>query len=202
MGQPGEPYDPNPALPPPAGYVPAPGQYPPAQYPQPYYGQYPQQGYPGYPGYPPPYPGYPPPPPYGSVRPGTATAANVLAFVTAGLLIVAGLLLFFGASVINGLDQNNSYSVVTAEFVLDGVLNCVAGGLLIAGGVSFSGRNPSGRIMLSVGSGIVLGESVYWLARFHEADAAFWALVFAALVIVSLSLAWSSSANAWIRGAR
>lgn len=198
MGAPGEPYDPNPASPPPSGYVPAPGQYP-----QPYYGQYPQpQGYPGYPGYPPPYPGYPPPPPYGTPRPGTATAANVLAYVTAGLLIAAGLLLFFGASIVSGLDEldNNSHSIVTAELVLDGMLDLVAAGLLIAGAVSFGARNAGGRIMLSVGSGIVLGEALYWIVR-SSGDATFWALVFAALVIVSLSLAWSSGANAWIRGA-
>lgn len=202
MGQPGEPYDPN------GSYQPAPYPYPAQQQPQqppypqfqyPQYAQYPQYG-PGYAGYPPPYPGYPPPP-YGSTRPGTATAANVLGYITAGLLIAAGLLLFFGASIVNGLDQldNNSHSIVTAELVLDGVLDLVAGGLLIAGAVSFSGRNPSGRIMLSVGSGIVLGEAVYWIAR-SGGDATFWALVFAALVIVSLSLAWSSSSNRWING--
>jgi hypothetical protein len=191
MGQPGEPYDPNPALQPPPAYAPPPGPYPP----QPYYGQYPQQPYPGYP---PPYPGYPPP--YGAMRPGTATAANVLAFVTGGLLIAAGLLLFFGASVVNGLDEldHNSHSIVTAELVLDGLLDMVAAGLLIAGGVSFGGRSASGRIMLSVGSGIVLGESLYWIVR-SGGDATFWALAFAALVIVSLSLAWSSAANTWIR---
>jgi hypothetical protein len=30
-------------------------------------------------------------------------------------------------------------------------------------------------------------------------DATFWALIFAALVIVSLSLAWSSGVNSWMR---
>jgi hypothetical protein len=76
----------------------------------------------------------------------------------------------------------------------------VAAGLLIAGAVSFGARNANGRIMLSVGSGIVLGEALYWIVR-SGGDATFWALVFAALVIVALSLAWSSGANAWIRGA-
>jgi hypothetical protein len=196
MAQPGEPYDPNPPIQPAPGYPPAPGQYPAPYAGQPHYPQYAQ--YPGYP--PPPYPGYPPPP-YGPSRPGVATAANVLGYVAAGLLIAGGLLLFFGASIVNGLDQldQNSHSVVTAELVLDGVLNLVAAGLLIAGAVSFAGRNSSGRVMLSVGSGIVIGESVYWIVR-SSGDATFWALLFAALVIVSLSLAWSSSSNRWIRG--
>jgi hypothetical protein len=189
MGQPGEPYDPNPSLPP-ASYP------PPGQYPAPYPPQYPQQ----YPGYPPmPYPGYPPV--FRPARPGVATAAAVLAYVAAGLLILSGILLFFGASVVNGIDSldDNSHTLVTAELVVDGLLNMVAGGLLIAGGVSFTGRNSGGRVMLSVGSGIVLGETVYWIAR-SSGDATVWALLYAALVIVALSLAWSSSSNRWIHG--
>lgn len=194
MGQPGDPYDPNPALPPVPAYP------PPGQYPAPYAGQYPQYPqypqYAQYPGYPPmPYAGYPPP--YRPSRPGVATAANVLCFVAAGLLIAAGLLLFFGASIVSSFDDT---SVVTAELVLDGIINMVAAGLLIAGAVSFGGRRPGGRVMLSVGCGIVLGEAVYWIARGHQGGYVFWALVFSALVIVSLSLAWSSSSNQWIRG--
>ena len=156
MGAPGEPYDPNQGYQPPPGYPPA-SQYPP-QYPQQYpqyppYAQYPQYG----------------PRQYAGVSgrislrlrvsaargdaARTATAAAVLGYVTAGLLIAAGLLLFFGASIVDDFDFNNSQSVRTTEYVLDGILNLVAGGLLIAGGVSFSGRNANGRILLSVGCG-------------------------------------------------
>jgi hypothetical protein len=204
MGQPGgEPYDPNTGYPPPMPPVQYPGQYPS------YGGQYPpQQPMPGYPA--PHYPGYPPPPGYpgagypmggfGPQRPGPAMAAAVLAYVAAGLLIAGGILLFIGASVVNDFSTltDNGHSLLTAELVLDGILNLIAGGLLIAGAVSFTGGANNGRILLSVGSGIVIALSIYWIAR-TSGSATVWALIFAALVIVALSMAWTGTSSAWLR---
>lgn len=199
MGQPGsEPYDPNADYP---GYQPvAPasgGQQNP--YPQYVQGQYPGLQY--APGYPQPYPAGYPTGRYGPQRPGQATSAAVLGYVAGGLLIAAGLLLFVGASLVTSFDAINSggHTLLTAELVVDGVLDLVAGGLLIAGAAVFTSGANNGRIMLSVGAGIVIALSIYWVARTSGA-AVVWALIFAALVIVSLSLAWTRVTTQWLTG--
>lgn len=174
---------------------------------------YPQQGYPT-PGYPPPgyggypapgYPlGYPPAPAPGDRRPGTLTAAAVLGYVAAGLLVVAGVLLFFGASTIQGFNNafGNQDTSYTAEFVLAGVANLIAAGLLIAGSVSMTGRNTTGRLLYVVGSGIVIVATIYWLARwatkFGAEGLIVYGLLFAALVIIGTSLAFTSDGNRWL----
>ncbi len=190
---------------------------------QPGYGQpaYPQQGQPGYGqqgygqpgygygyppqqqgyGYPPPYPPFPPPYPPRPGRPGTVTASAVLAFVTGGLLIAAALLLFAGASVLNdmgNLDGTNT-DPTTTEFTIDGVINLAAAGLLIAGGVMFSGRKLAGRLLVIAGDGVVVIASIYWLARYSSFSATiFYALLFGALAVVGASLAFSGTARAWL----
>lgn len=194
MGQPGDPQDPN------QGYAPPDH----GGYPQPGYGPPPAYGYGhqylyGPPVQPYPY-GYPPAP--GERRPGTATAAAVLGYVTAGILIAAGIVLLILASELHQLYDltGGGHTLVTAEVAFDGALNFVAAGLLIAGGVSFLGRNPTGRVLLSIGGGIVVGESVYWVVRgAPDSPALFWALVFAALAVVALALAWTTAVGRWLR---
>ena len=217
MGHPGEPYDPNPGYPPAAPDATRFGepQYPQPQYEQPQYGQpqYPQPQY-GQPQYPQPQygqpqygqPGYPMPgyqlPGYGGPpRPGGLTAAAVLAYVAAGLLIFAGILLFFGASVINSFDTIDggtaSGGMLTAELAFDGLLNLLSGGLLISGAVMFTGGRANGRVLMSIGSGIVIVESIYWALR-TGGDGVAWSVLFAAIVIVALSLAWTAGATRWL----
>jgi uncharacterized membrane protein YphA (DoxX/SURF4 family) len=153
-----------------------------------------------------PYPyGYPTPA-AGDSRPGTLTAAAVLGYVAGGLLILAGFLLFFGASVVsdveNSVDTHTSYA---AEFAIAGVANLLAAGLLIAGGVSMTGRGANGRSMYTFGAGIVLVAAVYWLARWAPRDDSkpviIYALLFAALVIVGLVLSFTRDGSTWL-GAR
>lgn len=181
-----------PAYPPasPSAYPPAyPPQYQPHQY-QPYQQQYPHGGPYGY--------------PFGPRRPGTVTASAVLAFVTAGLLIVAGLLLLAGASLVHDLgnDLNSNPNPATAELSIDGLLDLVAAGLLIAGGVMVNGRKPHGRTLLCVGGAIVIAGSVYWLARLGGASGSvvFYALLFAALVVIAIPMLFTGSARAWLDG--
>jgi len=175
-------------------------QYQQPQYGQPQYGQA-QYGQPGYPmpgyqmsGYP--MPGYGGPP-----RPAGLTAAAVLAYVAAGLLIFAGILLFFGASVINSFDAIDggtaSGGMLTAELAFDGLLNLLSGGLLISGAVMFTGGRATGRVLMSIGCGIVIVESIYWALRTGGNGVA-WSVLFAAIVIVALSLAWTAGATRWL----
>jgi hypothetical protein len=179
------------------GYPQAYGQQP---YPQPGYG-YPQQGYPqGYPY------AYPPPPyqPLGPRRPGSATTAAVLGYVAGGLLIFAAVLLFSGANIARDIGDalNQSTGSLTTELTLDGIINILAGGLLIAGSVMLSGGKLSGRQLYAVGAGIVIASSIYWIARFQDwGGSIFFALVFGALAVVGLSMAYTSASRGWLTGA-
>lgn len=216
-GEPQPPYSGPPATgqPPPA--TPAGGGYPGYGYPP---AGYPPTGYPGY-GYPPGagygypagYGGYPPGAGYGypagypgadpNPRPGTVIAAAVLAYINAGLLILAGSLLLLGASIVADVESaTDSSTTYGAEFALDGILNLVAGGLLIAGGVVLTGRKPAGRILLSAGGLLVVAEAIYWLIRFAGLSLGgfiVYAVLFAALAIASAALCWPAAVSAWLR---
>lgn len=183
-----------------------------------------QQGYPGQPGYPPPpgyqqqgysgyaqYQGYPPQQPYGGYppygpsgqrRPGSATASAVLAFVAAGLLIVAAIILFSGASATSdfGDSFNTSTGSATAELSFDGLVNLVAAALLIVGGVMLSGRKSKGRTLVAVSTAIVIASGIYWMARANSyGGTVFFALAFAALVVIAASLAFTSTTRDWLQ---
>lgn len=187
-------YPPEPRYP--SGPAAAPGSPYPAANP---YAQVAPYGY-GYP------PGYAPGYPAGNGRPGTIIAAAVLGYVTAGLLILSGSLLVFGASIVSDVERAaGSFTDYGTELALDGLLNMVAAGLLIAGAVMMTGRKANGRTLLSVGGAIVLAETLYWLIRFSGLSAdgfIFYAVLFAALSVIALSLAWTPGGSAWLRGAR
>ena len=203
----GEPMDPNaqgPAAPgaayptgyasPPPGYLP-PGYAPPGYAPPGY--AYPAAPYPvGYAGY-----GYPQPAP-GDARPGLATASAVLAFVVSGLLILAGLLLFLGGAIASDVEDSvNSSTHIGVELGLNGVVNLVAAGLLIAGGVTLVGRNRLGRVLLSIGGAIVVAAAVYWIVRFDDISSNSWnfdAGLFLVLVVLTLCFAWATPVTRWL----
>lgn len=149
------------------GYPQTPGQGQPAQgYPQsPPYGQ-PAQGYPQSPpyGYPQPAYGTMPtaPPGYGQApggaRPGVATAAAVLAFVQAGITMLAGIMQLVSAANGNGGQAGNP---PTAVMVIVAIATITGGGLLIAGAVQLMGGRS--RTMIVAGCAIELALCVYWI---------------------------------------
>ncbi|MEP7179460.1 MAG: hypothetical protein ABI775_10250 [Pseudonocardiales bacterium] len=195
------PYSPPPATVNPYGnqYGPAPQQaYGQQPYGQPYAPQQP------YGPTPPTYNAYNYPPQQMDARPGTVAGACVLAYVLAGLLILAGALLLFGASTVDSFGNafNTDTTNVTAELAFDGFADLLAAGLLIAGGVSLSGRNVRGRTMLLVGAAITLIEGVYWLVRTSAEGGVFvFVVVFGALAVVSLVLAVSGTVSQWLGAA-
>jgi hypothetical protein len=153
--------------------------------------------------YPPPTPpGYPGPyanpyAPSGPQRPGLGTAAAVLAFVAAGLLIVAGLMLMASGSVANLFDDNTK----TAELIVCGVINFAGGGVLIAAGVGvLSGRAQAYRLYLG-GSLIVVIMAIYWLAR-YGLPPLFWAVIFLGLVITGASFLQTQDVRRWLAESR
>jgi hypothetical protein len=205
----------------PSGYTPPPPTAPPPAPPQqpghpyPPYGSYP-------PSYPPssppayspvygPYPGHyqpwahpllPPPAPRGPRRPGVATAAAVLAFIVAGLLLLAGIDLVFNASVIHSIGVQGGFDLsdATAELGFDAVVDVVAGALLLAGGLMLLGRRTQARTLLFLGVALDLGAAIYWLARTHVADGwiIFLAALFGTLGLVTGSLAVPPSVGRWL----
>ena len=104
-------------------------------------------------------------------------------------------LLLFGASLAatSPTPLDGSTSAYTAEFAFDGVLDFVAAGLLIAGGVNLLGGRPAGRTLLTAGGGIVLVEAIYWPARFPVAavpSTIVWDALFSTLAVLVLVFAW------------
>jgi hypothetical protein len=175
----------------------------------------PQSAYPGYPGPPwagrylppgapaPPPPGYPGsyPPPWDTGRPGGISAASVLAYINAGLLILAGLLLLAGSSAVDSWNDafGSHDNHIAAELAVDGLVNLLSAGLQIAGGVMIADRSARGRILLTVGGGLCVAAGVYWLIRVHAASVAIWTIVFIALPVIGMSLAWTAPCTQWLR---
>lgn len=204
--QPGHQDQPPPsgyAGPPPTGYPPIPqpiDPYPPGGqvwgYPPPY-----PMGYPAMP-----YPGFAPTAP-ADRRPGTTTAAAVLGYVDAGFLIVMGIVLFSTSSIVDGLNRYDHYNHegLSGEFRLDAILNLLAAGLLIGGAVAMTSRTAIGRIIYTVGVALTVGESIYWIARWGSEGGGtyinFWALLYAAVAIVGVCLAWFGGGSAWLNRA-
>ncbi|MCW2525179.1 MAG: hypothetical protein JWM76_39 [Pseudonocardiales bacterium] len=216
-----DPVEPGQWVVPPPDLPPDPGVYSQPQYGQPPYDQ-PQYGQPPYsqpqygqPTYPSPYPisypapGYSPYPvpgglpgqwPGGPPRPGQVMAASVLGYVTAGLLILAGLLLLIGATIVNDLSNSldGDDHGLTAEFVFDGFGNLVAAGLLIAGGSMLTTGNWRGRLLISVGAAIVSAFAVYWIIRTQWNGVIVWGVIFTAMPIIAVGLAFGRPVTDWL----
>lgn len=167
---------------------------PPAPYGQPAYGQAP--GAPAYNAY-----GYPQQP---SSRPGQALASAVLAYILAGILILSGILLLFGASTVNSFGDafHEDTGSVTAELAFDGFVDFVAAGLLIAGGVSLSGARRRGRTLLVVGAAITVADCVYWLVRTSAAGGTlFFILIYGSVAVLAMVFALSAPTRQWLSNA-
>ena len=115
-------------------------------------------------------------------------ASSVLAYIDAGLLVLAGLLLLIGASAVDTWNDafGNSDQGFTAELATDGLINLLSAGLQIAGGVMMSSRNLRGRTLFSVGAGLCVLAGLYWLVRVHNVNVAIWTAVFVGLPIIAL----------------
>jgi hypothetical protein len=168
--------DPNPVAPPlPPGWVPVPPTYP--AYPPPAWSAY----------------GAPQDP-----RPATATGAAVLACVLAGVVLLEGFLLLVGASVVESIERSLDESGgVPTSLVVNGLLNLAVGGALIAGGALLLRRRPPGRALLAAANVVALGEAIYWTAV-SDVGAVAVTLLHAALAVLGLALAFTSSASLWL----
>ena len=135
----------------------------------------------------------------GDGRPGIVLAASVLAYAVGGLLIISGLLLLLGASVVHAISSGyqTSDNGISAGLTLGGVANLVSAGLLIAGGVALTLRKPGGRVLMSTGATICVVAGLVWLAG--GANAAWGLLVFVVPTVVGLVMAWQTSVTTWLQ---
>lgn len=136
-------------------------------------------------------------------RPASVTAAATLGWITAGLLLLAAGLLFFGAAFLHGIEAGSPAATdgYIAEFTFDAIVDVVAAGLLIAGGVGLTSRNATGRLLLSGGAAIVVVEAVYWLARWTsrtDGGVVGYAVLFAALAAASAGCGWTRPVSRWL----
>jgi hypothetical protein len=204
--EPGAPY----AGPPPTAPVPG-GPY----------GQYP----PGY-GYPPPY-GYPgaygqpwaSPPPQAPRRPGQLITAAVLAFVQAGVVLLASLYLWFFAAVADvavseaGASATSSeVEALATEGAVLAVVQLVSAVLLVVGGIAaLNRRSRASWLLLVTAHGIQVVLAGYWTVRLlavlgdvpgpgAEEGFASVTLLFAAAPLAGLGLVLLGPGRRWFGG--
>jgi len=197
--QPGSPYLGPPPTAPPHGYAP---QY---AAPAPY-------GYPGY-GYPGP---WGPVPPRGPRRPGPVITSAVLSFVQAGVVLIASLYVWFFASVIDVLAEDNPavfgssrMESLATEVTVLAIVQLVSVVLLIVAGIRvLSSRTRAAWLLAVAAHGVQIVLAVYWAVRLvtlvNEAPGAdstgalaAVAMLFAAAPVVGLGLVLGGSGRRW-----
>jgi hypothetical protein len=97
-------------------------------------------------------------------RPGTVTAAAVLAYVQAGITLIPTILMLVGAASGDasgaGSDAAIGWLIIIAQLV--------GAALLIAGGVQIMGGKS--RTLLIAGAGVELAISLFWIIRAAAID--------------------------------
>lgn len=196
------------------GYPQTPGQ----GYPQsPPYGQ-PQQPYQQNPGYAP-APGYPQAPAYGAMpaappeytagstgRPGTVTAAAVLAFVQAGITLIPAVVMLGGLFSAGG-EADAAFGWIVTIAALIGSALLIAGGVQIMGGKS--------RSLIMAGSALEVAICLAWIiffatletggfeaADFGKGMVIGFAVFFAIMPVISLVLAAGGSTTQYLQSRR
>lgn len=171
-------------------------------------------GYPGRPAMPPGqlYPGYPAPPgqpyapgyvlpgyaapglPAAPSRPGSVTAAAVLAFIQGGINLIAGFSTLAGSTEIN--DRPVYTGEIPSVFLIMSLAAIVSGGLLIAGGVAAFNKNA---VLLNVGVGLSIGVSIWWMTYFGFGGVIVsMATLMAVLPIISGALVNQAAVRSWM----
>lgn len=133
-------------------------------------------------------------------RPGSVLWAGTVCYVMAGMLIVAGFVLFVGASIVRSIDNLTGSDNIgtTIVLIINAIVNFGAAGLLIAGAVMFTGGRSRGRQLLTIGAAICLAECVYWIFV-GRANTIIWTVLLVILSIVALALAWTKQTSEWLR---
>jgi hypothetical protein len=140
------------------------------------------------------------PPVTGPKRPGAVTAAAVLAFVHAGLLLIGGIAALSGGTSILDVTSSEGATFATMLTIL-GIIGLACGGVLIGGGVqSYAGKLN----LVVIGSAVAVLLCIAWFILLISNDlptgvALVWPLLYAVLPIIAISLAMGSSAQLWAK---
>jgi hypothetical protein len=176
-GQQAYPQQPAYGQPPPAGGYQQPGFAQPGGYPQQAFGA-----------------------PTAAPRPGSITAAAVLAFVQGGRVVIASIIVLgAGASVMSS--GFNEVGSVGTWFTILAILGLACGALLIVGGAkAFSGNLN----LLTIGCAVSLVLSLGWLifSMSNGLDfgmALIWPLIFAVLPAIAIGMAMSGNSQTWAK---
>jgi hypothetical protein len=187
------------------------------------YGQPPQYGYAqpyGYPGY-----GYPGPwgpvPPQGPKRPGQVITSAVLAFVQAGVVLIASLYLWFFASIIDlaaegnpGVYSASRVDALATEGTVLAIVQLLASVLLVVAGIRALSARTRTAWLLTVGAHAVqVVLVVYWAVRLstlaNEAPGpdpggalAAVTIFFAAAPVVGLGMVLVGAGRRWFESPR
>jgi hypothetical protein len=175
------------------------------------YGYPPQYGYPGY-GYPAP---WGPVPPRRPQRPGPVVTSAVLAFVQAGVVLVVSLYVWFFASVIGVVSEENPgvyasrMDALATEVTVLAIVQLVSVVLLVVAGIrALSARTRSAWLLTVVAHAVQIVLALYWAVRLVRlmndtpgADApgvlATVTILFAAAPVVGLGLVLGGSGRRW-----
>ncbi|UOY02850.1 hypothetical protein [Blastococcus sp. PRF04-17] len=180
----------------------------------PYTAYGPPQQYPGWPPYGAGHPGYWMPPGRPQ-RPGGVIAAAVLAFVQAGIVVIASIYLWFFASLadlaLSGVDSSYSPAVVNAlatEGTALAIIQLVSAVLLVGAGVrALNARTAGARRLLLGAHAVQVALSLYWAVRLtvvlgdgaESGPLLAFTAIFAAGPIVSIGLLLTAVARQWFR---
>ena len=192
------------------------------------YGQTAPYGYPAPYGHPVPY-GYPAPygqarpwgpvPPRGPQKPAQVISAAVLAFVQAGLVLIASLYLWFLSSIAGAAvdEAGAAYSPTVLNVLANrgvelAVLQLVSAAALVVAGVwLLRSRRRAAWLVLGVALAAQLALAVYWAQRLDsllggigtgDGVISAFSLFFAAAPLVALGLLLSGPARRWFDGTR
>jgi hypothetical protein len=137
-------------------------------------------------------------------RPGSATAAAVLAFVQAGITAVPGVLALIGASNLGG---GNAEGWISTIAIIAGVALLIVGGVQLMGGKS--------RNLLVAACALEIAISLYFIIRIAAVDSGGdenisygkgviigFAVFFAIMPIISIILSMGSSTTQWLESRR
>ena len=174
----GDPIDPNPPL----------GDYP---------------GYLGYPGWPAPSGSSGPSGPSADVdaepRPGAAVASAVLGLLTASLLLVSGFVVIFAADSLDADADGFASAQRTALFVLSGLGDVIAAGLLVIGAVLVLARSRGARPATVIGALLCLLLGAFWLTEESaNGSIVIWLMVFCGPAVTAALLTLTARVTAWL----